>query len=247
MYQVKVTPSFKSQMDAYKKRKRKRYEEQLATKQIERTIQNNSEFNHRNIVCESIIPENVHSSKGRQSKRRMRKDKALQKQQQQQQSATTENKELTEKVANHEEQTNTNKRKNEKGRNAEQRSTVVIGDSLVKNVQGWRLKRSCNANETIAINSVPGASVEDMRSYCQPTINKKPKGIILRCGTSNLRTNETEVQISQAIINLAKSIRSHEINVCVSGLIARGDDLESKRMKTNLSLSYVFRRKDYIL
>ena len=39
------------------------------------------------------------------------------------------------------------------------------------------------------------------------------------------------------MINLAKSTRSNEINVCVSGLIAREDDLESKRVKTNLILS----------
>ena len=45
-----------------------------------------------------------------------------------------------------------------------------------------------------------------------------------------------EVQISQTIINLAKSIRSNEINVCISGLIVHGDDLESKGMKTNLIL-----------
>ena len=104
----------------------------MATQQIERTIQNNSKFNHSNIVCESIIPENVHSSKGRPCNQRMRKDKALQQQnqqKQQKQSATAENKELTENNANHEEQTNTNKRKDEKGKNAEQRSTVFIGDS----------------------------------------------------------------------------------------------------------------------
>ena len=46
------------------------------------------------------------------------------------------------------------------------------------------------------------------------------------------------MQISQATINMAKSIRSTEINVCISGLIARGDDLESKRMKTSLLYMY---------
>ena len=75
-----------------------------------------------------------------------------------------------------------------------------------------------------------------MHSYCQPTIHQKPEGIILHCGTNNLRTYQTEVEIAQAIINLAKFIRSNEINVCVSGLVARGDDLESKRIKTNLIL-----------
>ena len=36
----------------------------------------------------------------------------------------------------------------------------------------------------------------------------EPNTIILHCGTNNLRSNETEVQISQAILNKAKSITS---------------------------------------
>ena len=50
--QVKVAPGLKSEMEAYKKTTRKRYEEHLATKHAEK----NSEFNSPNIVCEKTIP-----------------------------------------------------------------------------------------------------------------------------------------------------------------------------------------------
>ena len=70
----------------------------------------------------------------------------------------------------------------------------------------------------------------------KPVSDDEPNTIILHCGKNSLRSNETELQISQAIINKAKSIRSTRINVCISCLIARGDDLESNRMKTKLLL-----------
>ena len=35
---------------------------------------------------------------------------------------------------------------------------------------------------------------------------------------------------------MAESIKSTKINVCLTGLISHGDDLESKRMKANLLL-----------
>ena len=266
MDEVKVAPSFKSQMEAYKKTTRKRYEEHLATTQAER----NSEFNNPNIACESIIPSKSSNQATRSSKRRARQAKNLKQQQQQHQDqkekqhqeqqrittitehnqqeqqqrfkAAIGHKELRESITQHEEDSSEKARevmkeeKDNRGQNTRKHTTVVIGDSLVKNVQGWRLKRRCAANEKIVIRSFSGASVEDMQSYCQPTVKQKPNSIILHCGTNNLRTSQTEVQISQAIINLAKSIRSAKINVCISGLVARADDLESKRMKTNLIL-----------
>ena len=70
----------------------------------------------------------------------------------------------------------------------------------------------------------------------KPVSDDEPNTIILHCGTNSLRSNETELQISQAIFNKAKSIRSTRSNVCTSCLIARGDDLESNRMKTKLLL-----------
>ena len=234
MDEVKVAPSFKSQMEAYKKTTRKRYEEHLATTQTER----NSDFNDPNIACESIIPSKSSNQATRSSTRRARQAKNLKQQQQQHQDqkqkqhqeqqrittitehnqqeqqqrfkAAIGHKELRESITQHEEDPSEKARevmkeeKDNRGQNTRKHTTVVIGDSLVKNVQGWRLKRRCAANEKIVIRSFSGASVEDMQSYCQPTVKQKPNSIILHCGTNNLRTSQTDVQISQAIINLAK-------------------------------------------
>eukprot|EP00112_Aurelia_sp_Birch-Aquarium-sp1_P023058 Seg6738.2 transcript_id=Seg6738.2/GoldUCD/mRNA.D3Y31 product="hypothetical protein" protein_id=Seg6738.2/GoldUCD/D3Y31 len=75
-----------------------------------------------------------------------------------------------------------------------------------------------------------------MHSYCKPLIDKEPDTVILHCGTNNLRSNKSDVEISTEIVTLAKSIASNDIRVFVSGLIMRGDALEDKRKKTNYIL-----------
>ena len=108
---------------------------------------------------------------------------------------------------------------------------------MVKNVKGWKLKPLCNKNEYIYVYDFPGATIKDMKSYSLPSIEKKPDMLILHCGTNDLKTKNSEVEISEEIISLAKSVQSNGIDVLVSGLIARGDELEGKRQKTNFVLS----------
>ena len=123
------------------------------------------------------------------------------------------------------------------GKKNNKRTTIVIGDSMVKNVKGWKLKPLCNKNEYVHVYDFPGATIKDMKSYSLPSIEKKPDMLILHCGTNDLKTKKSEVEISEEIISLAKSVQSNGIDVLVSGLIARGDELEGKRQKTNFVLS----------
>ena len=53
-------------------------------------------------------------------------------------------------------------------------TTIVIGDSMVKNVKGWKLKPLCNKNEYIHVYDFPGATIKDMKGYSLPSIEKKP-------------------------------------------------------------------------
>ena len=110
---------------------------------------------------------------------------------------------------------------------------IVAGDSMVKNIKGKALKKRLNQNEDILIYSFPGATVNDMHSYCKPLIDRAPDTVILHCGTNNLRSKKSDIEISTEIVTLAKSIASKGIRVCVSGLIMKGDALEDKRNKTN--------------
>ena len=115
-------------------------------------------------------------------------------------------------------------------------TTIVCGDSMVKNVKTWKMKQNLARNEMIIVKSFPGATVRDMGSYCKPAIDKEPTRLILHCGTNDLRSSKSDVDISTEIITLAKSIETHGVDVIISGLIARGDSHEDKRRKTNLIL-----------
>ena len=136
---------------------------------------------------------------------------------------------------------NTPRRTSQEDRSSSQtqnktRTTIICGDSMVKNIKSWKLKRSCNRGERIFVNSFLGANVHEMRTYCKTSIEKKPDCLIIHCGTNELKTNKSDVEISTEIISLAKSIETQGIQPIVSGLIARGDNYEEKRARTNLIL-----------
>ena len=119
------------------------------------------------------------------------------------------------------------------------RSGVILGHSMVKHVYGWDLKEKCRDNCNVYVKSFPGATAKDMYSYSQPSVERKPDIALLHIGTNDLVTRrgeemKSEVEIAQGIVDLANHIRSQDIEVVVSGIIARGEKhLDKKREKVN--------------
>ena len=105
--------------------------------------------------------------------------------------------------------------------------TCILGDSMIKGINGYKLTNSLGYNDPnkIIIKSFSGATTEDMHEYVKPTIKKKPDNIILHVGTNDLSQNTTTEEIAKNIINLAASIYQSNINVTISGLIPRNDNL----------------------
>ena len=54
-------------------------------------------------------------------------------------------------------------------------TTVVAGDSLLKNLKGWMMAR----DGQIKIYSFPGATTQDMHHYLKPLLARKPDHVIL--------------------------------------------------------------------
>ena len=116
-------------------------------------------------------------------------------------------------------------------------TTAILGDSLLKNVAGWKLKQLCEENENIYVHAFSGSTIKDMRSYCQPSLDRRPSQVIIHVGTNDLSDRKkSELQISQEIISLANEIKSSGAKVIISGLIARYDYLEPKRVRVNYLL-----------
>ena len=89
------------------------------------------------------------------------------------------------------------KKRNEKGCSV----TVVAGDSIVKKVKSWELSTK---DDLFVVRSFPGANTDDMELYIKPTLENKPKRIIIHCRTNDLK-NSTPQSIAENILSLAKS------------------------------------------
>ena len=70
--------------------------------------------------------------------------------------------------------------------------TIILGDSIVKEVKGWDISENNNN----------GANTDDMKSYIQPAISNDPECIALNCGTIDLRQNTSAVEIGQKMLEL---------------------------------------------
>ena len=117
------------------------------------------------------------------------------------------------------------------------KSVVVLGDSIVKGIHGWRLSRTRNA-PLVTVKSFPAATTEDMESYCIPTIRAQPDELILHIGTNDLQTN-TSRQVIDNIVNLADNISQNcTSEVTISSLLKRLDkpNLDSKVTEINNGL-----------
>ncbi len=109
------------------------------------------------------------------------------------------------------------------------RNIVILGDSLEKKVEGWRMTKSCEKNEKIHVKAFSGATVNDMKHYCQPTVESSPDAVILHIGTNNLQNkNQSEVTLAQEIISLATSIEKEQIDVTISGLVDGTTNMKKK-------------------
>ena len=73
--------------------------------------------------------------------------------------------------------------------NTKKTVVVIAGDSLIKNVQGWRVSKGMKVKTVVK--AFPGASFEDMFDYIKPTIKHHPEEIILHVRTNYLKNSDS--------------------------------------------------------
>ncbi|CAB3991187.1 Hypothetical predicted protein, partial [Paramuricea clavata] len=108
---------------------------------------------------------------------------------------------------------------------------VLLGDSMVKNVQGWNVGKE--VKQRFVVKSFSGAKVDDMYHYVKSTMQNAPAEIAIHCGTNYLRFKEPKA-IAESLINLAKVVQTESTKASISELITRADaDLNAKAKATN--------------
>ena len=101
------------------------------------------------------------------------------------------------------------------------RITVVVGDSIIKNLQGRKLGKA--VGHRVVVKPFPGATIHDMKSHIIPTMEKSPDQICLHIGTNDLRSNEPNM-VADAIVDLAKGIEnSCDAEIVLSEITTRND------------------------
>lgn len=122
-----------------------------------------------------------------------------------------------------------------KKRNGNKRSITIIGDSVIKDIKSYKMRKTLFTQDKIYIKSFPGATTEDMKDYIKPTLKYKPNMVILHMGTNSLRSNKTAEEIATDITNLAIEAKTDDNEVIISSIVPRTDDmkLNEKRQKVN--------------
>ena len=102
------------------------------------------------------------------------------------------------------------------------KTTVILGDSIIQNLQGYKLGKE--TNQRVVVKSFSGATTQDMKSYIQPTIANAPDRICLHIGTNDLTKSKTPNDVANSIVDLAKTIQSTcGAQVVLSELTTRKD------------------------
>ena len=114
---------------------------------------------------------------------------------------------------------------------------VIAGDSLIKNVQGWRLYIGMKVKTVVKAS--PRASVEDMFDYIKPTIKHHPEEIILHVGTNDLKNSDSRKN-AERIVDLRNFIEAKSSNtkVAISNLLTRTDDPALNSKVNNILITF---------
>ena len=82
--------------------------------------------------------------------------------------------------------------RSDKSQSSKKKVIAVLGDSSIKNLQGWRLS---DDNNHVVVKSFGGANCTDMEDYLKPAVRKEPENIILHVGL----TNDSQTKVPRQI------------------------------------------------
>ena len=116
---------------------------------------------------------------------------------------------------------NSNKKKMSRPR---KKSAFLVGDSMIKKVDGYLLTSSINHKYIVKVRPFVTAKTDDMYDHIKPMQrNFQPNVYISYVGTNDLPTDMIPEEISEKIITFSKHLKSENNEVVVSGIVTRGD------------------------
>ena len=78
------------------------------------------------------------------------------------------------------------------------KSIYILGDSMAKHVEGWKLKKSAYKNHDVYVRSFSGAKVKCMKDQVKPCIREKnPDYVIFHVGTNELNSEKSFIDVAK--------------------------------------------------
>ena len=117
-----------------------------------------------------------------------------------------------------------NKKKNKKN--------YIVGDSIVKHVEGWQLFKM--TNQKVYVRSFSGAKVKCMKDYVKPCIRENdPDHVILHVGTNEMNSELPPERMAKSVVDVAKNVKSDTRSVSISSILPRNDNFNNKVIEVN--------------
>lgn len=127
----------------------------------------------------------------------------------------------------------------------EETTTLLIGDSLVKNIQGWYLGKE--VGHKVIVKPFPGANTRAMEHYMKPPLELKPQRVVLHIGTNDLKAKAPH-QVADAIVDLARQVENtSDAEVVISELVCRGDKYNDAVKEVNKRLKKFCNQNQWVL
>ena len=120
----------------------------------------------------------------------------------------------------------------------------ILGDSMVKHVEGWQLSKS--TNQKVYVRSFTGAKVKCMKDYVKPCIRENdPDHVIMHVGTNEMNSELPPERIAKSVIDVAKNVKTDTRSVSISGIIPRNHNFNNKVMEVNKELAKMCKREKF--
>ena len=118
---------------------------------------------------------------------------------------------------------------NQNSKEKNEKSIFVIGDSMLKQLNGWEMSKKLNANCKMFVKTFSGAKTTCMHDYVKPLVRSSPDHFILHVGTNDMSSDKSPKEIARSVIDLARSIKNEKHDVSISNIIIRADDKKPRR------------------
>ena len=117
----------------------------------------------------------------------------------------------------------------------------ILGDSMVKHVEGWQLSKS--TNQKVYVRSFTEAKVKCMKDYVKPCIRENDRDhVIMYVGTNEMNSELPPERIAKSVIDVVKNVKTDTRSVSISGIIPRNDNFN---IKVNKELAKMCKREKF--